>query len=111
MLGSWLIWLLSIASLGLAMEANQTADLQARWDGLHQRVTSIEHLHGVAVLWVLLFVVLQLSSPLLMAFTLRAVYRLRTAVCFTVAAGGAMVLDALGLFGMLMWLRFSLGTG
>ena len=59
-----------------------------------------------AGLWGLLFVGLQLAGPLLMAFTLRAAHRWRTAVCFTFGVGCGMLLDALGLVGLLVWLRF-----
>ncbi len=69
------------------------------------------HLHLIAVIWTLLFVVLQLVAPLLLAFTLRASYKWRSAVCFTIGVGCFLLLDAAGLFGVLVWLRFRLGSG
>ena len=90
---SLLLWVASVPVLGLAMRANGVASA------------------GAAVVWGLLFVGLQLAGSLLLAFTLRAAYGLRAAVCFAIGAGCGMLLDAVGLFGLLVWLRFRLGAG
>ena len=112
LLVSLLVWSASVPALALAMQANETAFVL-----LHQHNVSLEQdgsvrgFHTHAVLWVLVFIALQLSAPLLLALTLRASYRLRTAVCFALSAGVAMMLDGLGLFGLLVWLWWTLGSG
>ncbi len=108
---SLLVWSVSVPVLALAMRANEAAFVQLRWPSLGREQDSVRELHTHAVLWGLVFVALQLTAPLLLAFTLRAAYRLRSAVCFTLGAGAAMVLDALGLFGLLVWLGWTLGAG
>ena len=62
------------------------------------------------VLWCTAFTFLQLTSFLLFAFVFRAAWRLRTAVCFTLAAGLIMVADAAGLLALLVWLGLTLGA-
>ena len=106
---SLFLWLVSLPVLGLAMQANQAA-----WRGNAYRVVGVNEirwLHGIAVIWSLVFVLLQLMAPLLLAFTMRAFYRFRSAVCFSISAGCAFMLDALGLLALLVWLRFRLGAG
>ena len=109
---SLLVWGASVPALAFSMQANEAAFLVLR-----QRSSSLKYesrageLHGHALLWGMAFVALQLSAPLLLAFTLRAEYRLRSAVCFALSAGIAMALDGLGLLGLLAWLRWTLGAG
>ena len=91
---SLLLWIASVLVLGMLMRAIAEAS---------SRVAT--------VLWAVLFVALQLAGPLVLGFTLRAAYRWRAAVCFTFGAGCGMLLDAFGMFGMLLWLRFHLGAG
>ncbi len=91
---SLLLWLASVPVLGMAMREIGAASSRV-----------------AVAFWVLLFVGLQLAGPLLLAFTVRATYRWRAAVCFTFGAGCGMLLDAVGMFGLLLWLRFRLGAG
>ena len=91
---SLLLWAGSLAALGMLMGATGAASSRV-----------------AVTFWALLFVGLQLLGPLLLGFTLRAAYRWRAAVCFTFGAGCGMLLDALGMFGLLVWLRFRLGAG
>ena len=107
---SLLVWAVSLPVLALVMQANQAAWRDGAFRGaeLHEKLM---WLHAAAVFWSLVFVLLQLVAPLLLAFTLRATYRLRSAVCFSIGAGCAFLLDVVGLFAMLIWLRFRLGVG
>ena len=91
---SLLLWMASVAVLGMVMRTIAEASS-----------------HVAVVFWAVLFVALQLMGPLVLGFTLRAAYRWRAAVCFTFGAGCGMLLDAFGMFGMLVWLRFRLGAG
>lgn len=109
--GGGVVWVLSAAALGLAMRANLAADEQALLHDFGGAGVVIRHLHGSAVLWGLGFTMLQLLSFLLFAFVLRACYRLRSAVCFSVGAGLVMVGDLLGLLGLLVWVGVTVGTG
>ncbi len=56
------------------------------------------------------FTLLQLASFLLFAFVLRAAWRLRTAMCFLLAAGLVMAGDTAGLLALLVWLGLTLGA-
>lgn len=93
-LASLALWGLSLPVLALLLRSIDVAPSQA----------------GV-VLWGLLFVGLQLAGPLLLAFTLRAARRWRTAVCFTCGAACGMLLDAAAMAGLLLWLRVRVGAG
>ena len=107
---SLLLWAASAWVLVFAMQANEVAWKQ----GLYGRAAGggeIRSLHVRAVIWSLLFVLLQLVAPLLLAFTLRSFYRLRSAVCFSIGVGCGFFLDAFGLLSMLIWLRFRVGVG
>ena len=110
MIASVGIWMTSVPVLGFVMQANQAA-----WRGDPYRVAqssgNLRLFHATAVLWGLVFVLQQLAAPLLLSFTLRALYRWRSAVCFTIGWGWFILLDGLGLLGMLVWLRFRLGAG
>ena len=109
---SLLVCSASVPVLAFAMRANEAASLRFRRHGFGlEHESSADMLHTQALLWGVLFVALQLAAPLLLAFTLRAAYRLRSAVCFALGAGIAMTLDALGLFGLLVWLWWTLGSG
>ena len=56
------------------------------------------------------FTLLQLTSFLLFAFTFRASWRLRSAVCFALAAGLVIAGDGAGLLALLVWLGVTLGA-
>lgn len=101
--GGGLVWVLSAVALGFAMRANLAADGQGRVHDFGGAGLLIRHLHGSAVLWGLGFAALQLLSFFMFAFVLRACFRLRTAVCFSVGAGFVMLGDALGLAALLVW--------
>ncbi len=62
------------------------------------------------VLWCAAFTLLQLASFLLFAFVLRACWRLRSAVCFALAAGLVIAGDLAGLLALLVWLGVTLGA-
>ena len=62
------------------------------------------------VLWCTAFTLLQLASFLLFTFVLRASWRLRSAVCFALAAGLVITGDVAGLLALLVWLGFTLGA-
>ena len=106
-----LAWGLSVPVLAAMMQANEEASHLERTHGFAGAARSITHLHATAVVETVVFIALQITSLLLLTFTLRAAYRLRTAVCFTVGAAVPMLLDGLGLFALLVWLRLSLGAG
>ncbi len=108
--GAGAIWALSATALGFAMRANLAAEERARLHSFGGAGLAIRHLHGAAVLWTLGFTVLQLLSFLTFAFVLRACFRLRTAICFSVGAGLVMVGDVLGLLGVLVWVGTTLGA-
>ncbi len=103
MAGGGMVWALSVVALSFAMRANLAADEQGRVHDFGGAGLLIRHLHGSAVLWGLGFAALQLLSFFTFAFVLRACYRLRSAVCFTVGAGFVMLGDALGLAALLVW--------
>ena len=107
---SLVVWGLSVPALGFAMRATQAGS----YAGLYHAARSsddVRTFHVLAVVWGTIFVVLQLAAPLLLTFTLRAFYRLRSAVCFTISVGCSLVLDALGMLSLLIWLRWRLGVG
>ncbi len=110
-LASLFVWLLSVPVLGMAMRSNEAAFVVLARREPGRAHGNIALLHASAVLWGLGFIGLQLLAPLLLAFTLRAAYRLRTAVCFTISAGCAMLLDGLGLLALLVWMGLTLGVG
>ena len=56
------------------------------------------------------FTLLQLTSFLLFAFVFRASWRLRSAVCFALAAGLVIAGDGAGLLALLVWLGVTLGA-
>ena len=58
----------------------------------------------------LVFTLLQLASLFLFAFVFRAAWRLRSAVCFSLAAGLVILGDAAGLLALLVWLGITLGA-
>ena len=104
------IWLVSLPVLGRSLGANQAATGRGLYH-VGRGAAGPPALHAVAVLWGFLFVVLQLLAPLLMSFTLRAVYRLRVAVCLSISALCSIALDIVGMVAMLVWLRIEVGGG
>ncbi len=104
------LWAVSVPVLALLMQANEAATQPGRLRGFGADGRSIAHLESIAVLSGLGFIALQIAAVLTLTFALRAAYRLRTAVCFTIGAGMPLLLDACGLFGLLLWLRLSLGA-
>ena len=111
LMGGAVLWVLSAVALGWAMRANLAADEQALLHDFGGAGVLIRHLHGSALIWGLGFTALQLLSFLLFAFVLRACYRLRSAVCFSVGAGLVMAGDVLGLLGLLVWIGVTTGGG
>ncbi len=105
-LAGWLLlWIASIGALLAAIKANEAAGLLGRVHGSLRAGGRIEHLHGVAVMWVMVLTVLQISSLLVGAGVLRGFYRLRVAVCFAVSVGTLVLGNGLWLFGLLVWMR------
>lgn len=105
LLVAFLLWVASVAALIAAVKANATAGLLARQHGKANVDVRVEHLRGLAVMWSLVLTGLQISSLLAGAGVLRVFYRLRSAVCFAVSGGAMILLNALWLFGLLVWLR------
>ena len=104
------IWLLSLPVLWQSLAANQAAVGRGLYH-VGRGSAGPDSLHGRAVLWGGLFVLLQLLAPLLLSFTLRACYEWRTAVCVSISTACSMLLDAVGIFSMLVWLRIRVGVG
>ena len=104
------VWMLSVPALGFAMRATQAGSYAGLYHAARSRA-DLRTFHVLAVVWGTVFVVLQLAAPLLLAFTLRAFYRLRSAVCFTIGVGCSLLLDALAIFGLLVWMRWRIGVG
>lgn len=108
-LASLVTWLVSFPVLGQSLAANQAAAGRGLYH-IGRGMQGPDALHARAVLWGLLFVLLQLLAPLLLCFTLRAFYRLRMAVCISITTACLLALDALGIFAMLVWLRIKVGV-
>ena len=109
-IASLVLWLLSVPVLWRALAANEAAEGRGLYH-LGRGSAGAGTLHAIAVIWSLAFILLQLLAPLLLGFTLRASYGWRAAVCVSFSAGCALLLDGLGLFAMLIWLRLSVGSG
>ena len=102
-LGACAVWIASGFALAIAMhQISHASNPPAR-----TRASSSEL---AMMFWCAAFTLLQLTSFLLFAFVLRASWRLRSAVCFTLAAGLVMVGDAAGLLALLVWLGVTLGA-
>ena len=110
MLASAGIWLLSLPVLWQSLAANQAAVGRGLYH-VGRDAAGPDSLHGRALLWGGVFVLLQLLAPLLLSFTLRACYGLRTAVCVSISSGCSILLDVVGVVSMLVWLRIQVGAG
>ena len=106
-----MIWVASVLALAYAMDHLE-------------RASSLLHTHPVrgipvkesssdllALLWSFVFTLLQLASFLLSAFVFRAFWRMRSAVCFSLAAGLVIAGHAAALLALLIWLGLTPGAG
>ena len=110
LLAGLLLWLLSAGALALSMHANLDASFLQHTHPFGRAAPLIRHLHTIAVAWSIAFTTLQLLSLLVTTFVVRACYRLRAAICFTLGAGSVMLADLLGLLGLLIWVGTTLET-
>ena len=110
LLAGLLLWALSAGALTLSMQANLEASFLPRTQVFGGATLLMSHLHTLAVAWSVAFTTLQLLSILVTTFVIRASYRLRAAICFTLGAGSIMVADLLGLLGLLIWVGTTLET-
>ena len=102
------LWIASAGALAHALAHNaQTSSLLRAYPSRAQASNAdLPMVLGCAA-----FTLLQLASFLLLAFVFRASWRLRTAMCFSLAAVLVMAGDAAGLLALLVWLGITLGAG
>ncbi len=105
-----ILWVASVLALAHAMNhLERASSLLRTYPGCGAPARDSSDLP--AVLWCSAFSFLQLASFLLFTFVFRAFWRMRSAVCFSLAAGLVIVGDAAGLFALLVWLGLTLGAG
>lgn len=104
------VWITSVLALAFAMgQGIETSPLQRTYPLRISHVSANTSDLPVA-LGCIAFTLLQLASFLLFAFIFRACCRLRSAVCFSLAAGLVIAGDAAGLIALLVWLGVTLGA-
>jgi hypothetical protein len=108
LLAGLLLWVLSAGALALSMHSNLAASLQQRTHPPGGAALVVRHLHSIAVGWSIAFSTLQLLSMLVTTLVIRACYRLRAAICFSLGAGSVMVSDLFGLLCLLIWVGTTL---
>ena len=101
------VWIASVLALALAMHHISHAPAPPR---THPARTGARSSELAIALWCAPFTYQPLTSFLLFAFVFRASWRLRSAVCFALAAGLVMVGDGAGLLALLVWLGITLGA-
>lgn len=104
---AFLLWVASIGALLALVRANGAADHLLRFGGGQRAQIAIHHLHVLAVMWGVALTALQIASLLTGVGVLRVGYRLRAAVCFAASGVLLVFLNALWLFGLLVWMRMS----
>ena len=104
-------WIASATALAVAMRHLEHTSSLLRTYPAHSIPARETTSDLPAVLWCLAFTFLQLASFLLFAFVFRASWRMRSAVCFSLAAGLVLAGDAAGLLALLVWLGLTLGAG
>lgn len=111
--GACAVWLVSALALVFAMGHGtwnspfQPAQSAHATGSRHAQAGSADLLMAVGCMG---FTLLQLASFLLFAFVFRAAWRLRSAVCFSLAAGLVVAGDVAGLVALLVWLGITLGA-
>ncbi len=101
------VWFASVLALFFAMHHLSQPPTPLWAHPLHRQAGNYDF---ALAFWCTAFTLLQITSFLLFTFVFRAFWRLRSAVCFTLAVGLVIAGDAAGLLALLVWLGITLGA-
>ena len=104
------VWIASVLALAYGMDHSAQVSLLQTVHPTTSPHARASNFDLPMVLGCAAFTLLQLVSFLLFAFVLRAFWRLRSAMCFTLAAGLVIAGNAAGLLALLVWLGITLGA-